>query len=162
MFDRLRAVALSLLLIVAFAAPALAGAFEDAVAKFANDDYSDTIDAIDGIAASGNPRAIPIISALQEERLLADPESKKVFIKQADDKIIDAATGAAVDKLPDGATEVRANNRVRRAVDAALGNLTLMSPDPGTRIAAAQSVFKAHDENALPIVDEALAKETNK
>jgi len=162
MFDRLRAAALSLLLIVAFALPAHAGAFEDAVAKFANDDYTDTVDAIEAIAASGNPLAAPIITALQDERLLADPESKKVFIKQADDKIIDAATGAAVDKLPDGATEVRANNRVRRAVDAALGSLTLMSPDPATRIAAAQAVFKSHDENALPVVDEALAKETNK
>jgi urea transport system permease protein len=160
--DRLRAAALSLLLIVAFAAPAFAGAFEDAVAKFANDDYSDTADAIDAVAASGNPLAFPIISALQDERLFADPESKKVFIKQADDKIVDAATGAAVDKLPDGATEVRLNNRLRRSVDAAIGSLTLMSPDPGKRIAAAQSVFKSHDEAALPVVDEALAKETNK
>jgi urea transport system permease protein len=161
-FDRLRAAAFSLLLIVAFAAPAFAGAFEDAVAKFANDDYSDTADAIDAVAASGNPLAFPIISALQDERLFADPESKKVFIKQADDKIIDAATGAAVDKLPDGATEVRLNNRLRRSVDAAIGSLTLMSPDPGKRIAAAQSVFKSHDEAALSTVDEALAKETNK
>jgi urea transport system permease protein len=161
-FDRLRAVAISLLLIVGFMAPAFAGPFEDAVAKFANDDFSDTAEAIDAIAASGNPLAFPIISALLDERLLADPETKKVFIKQADDKIIDAATGAAVDKLPDGATEVRLNNRLRRSVDAALGSLTLMSPDPAKRIAAAQSVFKSHDEAALPVVDEALAKETNK
>ena len=84
--------------------PAHAGPFEDAVAKFANDDYSDTAEAVDAIVASGNPLAFPIISALQDERLFADPDSKKVFIKQADDKIIDAATGAAVDKLPDGAS----------------------------------------------------------
>ena len=160
--DRLRAAALSLLLVVAVAAPAHAGAFEDAVAKFANDDYSDTVDAVDAIAASGNPLATTIIGALQDERLLADPGSRKVFIKQVDDRIIDAATGAAVDKLPDGATEVRVNNRVRRAIDAALGSLTLMSPDSATRIAAAQSVFKAHDEAALPTVEEALAKETDK
>jgi urea transport system permease protein len=37
-----------------------------------------------------------------------------------------------------------------------------MSPDPAKRIAAAQSVFKTHDENALSAVDEAMAKETNK
>jgi urea transport system permease protein len=159
--DRLRAVALSLLLIVAFAAPAFAGPFEDAVAKFANDDFSDTGDAIDAVASSGNPLAVPIIGALQEGRLIADPESKKVFIKQADDKIIDAATGAAVDKLPDGASEVRLNNRLRRTVATALGSLTLASPDPAKRIAAAQSVFKSHDENALPAVEEALARETN-
>ena len=159
---RLRGLALSVLLIAAFAVPAFAGPFEDAVAKFANDDFSDTGDAIEAIAGSGNPLAAPIIGALQEGRLVADPESKKVFIKQADDKIIDAATGAAVDKLPDGAAEVRLNNRLRRTVATALGSLTLASPDPAKRIAAAQSVFKSHDENALPAVEEALAKETNK
>ena len=161
-FDRLRAAVLSLLLIATFALPAHAGTFEDAVAKFANDDFSDTAEAIDAVAASGNPLAFPIISALGDERLLADPESKKVFIKQAGDKIIDAATGAAVDKLPGGAAEVRLNNRLRRSVDAALGSLTLMSPDPVKRVAAAQAVFKSHDENALSAVDEALAKETSK
>ena len=36
LFDRFRAAVLSLLLVVAFALPAYAGAFEDAVAKFAN------------------------------------------------------------------------------------------------------------------------------
>src|ERR1700752_4086999 len=152
MFDRLRAAALSFLLIVAFAVPAFAGPFEDAIAKFANDDFPVPAERVDAFAASGNPLAFPIISALQEERLFADPESKKVFIKQADDKIIDAATGAAVDKLPDGATEERLNNRLRRSVDAALGSLTLMSPDPAKRISAAQSVFKSHDENALSAV----------
>ena len=84
----------------------------------------------------------PIISALNEERLVADPASKKIFIKQPDGKIIDAATGAAVDNLPDNAADVRLNNRLRRTVEAALGSLTLLSPDPAKRIAAAQSVFK--------------------
>ena len=157
LFDRLRAAVLSFLLIFVFAAPAFAGPFGDAVAKFANDDFSDTAEAIDAVAASGNPLALPIISALGDERLFADPESKKVFIKQTDDKIIDATTGAAVGKLPDGASEVRLNNRLRRQVDAALGSLTLMSPDPAKRIAAAQSVFKSHPEDALTAVDEALA-----
>jgi len=159
--DRLCAVVLSLLLMVAFAAPAFAGPFEDAVAKFANDDFSDTGDAVEAVAGSGNPLAARIIGALQEGRLVADPDSKKVFIKQADGKIIDAATGAAVDKLPDNAAEVRLNNRLRRTIAAALGSLTLASPDPAKRIAAAQSVLKSHDENALPAVEEALAKETN-
>ena len=52
MLDRLRAAVLSLCLLVAFAMPAYAGAFEDAVAKFANDDFSDTAEAIDAVAAS--------------------------------------------------------------------------------------------------------------
>ncbi len=138
-FDRLRALVLSVFLIAAFAVPALAGPFEDAVAKFANDEFSDTDEAIGLIASSGNPLAFPIISALQDGRLSADPESKKVFVTGADGKIIDAATGAAVASLPAGAAAVRLNNRLRRTVEAALGGLTLLSPDPAKRIAAAQS-----------------------
>jgi urea transport system permease protein len=161
-FDRLRTLALSVLLIAAFAVPALAGPFEDAVAKFANDEFSDTEEAVGTIATSGNPLAFAIISALGEDRLSADPDTKKVFITQPDGKVIDAATGTAVDKLPDTAAAVRLNNRLRRTVEAALGGLTLLSPDPAKRIAAAQSVFKTHDEAMLPVVDGALAKETNK
>jgi urea transport system permease protein len=149
-------------LLMTFALPAFAGPFEDAVGKFANDEFSDTEEAVGVVASSGNPLAYPIISALQEERLMADPDTKKVYIKQADGKIIDAATGAAVDTLPDGASAVRLNNRLRRTVDAALGGLTLLSPDPATRITAAQSVFKSHDESVLPTVETALAKETNR
>jgi len=160
--DRIRALALSVFLIAAFAVPALAGPFEDAVAKFANDEFSDTEEAIGAIATSGNPLAFPIISALQDGRLSADPESKKVFVTQPDGKIVDAATGAAVASLPDGAAAVRLNNKLRRVVEAALGGLTLLSPDPAKRIAAAQSVFKTHDESMLPLVDGALAKESNK
>jgi len=161
-FDRLRALAFCLFLITAFALPAFAGPFEDAVAKFANDEFSDTEEAIGAVAGSGNPLAFPIISALQDGRLSADPDSKKVYISQEDGKIIDAATGAVVDKLPENAAAVRLNNRLRRSVEAALGGLTLLSPDPNKRIAAAQSVFKSHDENLLPVIDGALAKETNK
>src|SRR6187549_2732128 len=142
--------------------PALAAPFEDAVAKFANDDFSDTDEAIGAVAVSGNPLAFPIISALQEGRLSADPDTKKIFVTGTDGKIVDATTGAAVDKLPDNAAAVRLNNRLRRTVEAALGGLTLLSPDPARRIAAAQSVLKNHDENALPVIDGALAKETNK
>jgi urea transport system permease protein len=163
---RLRTLALAIvptaLVLSALALPAFAGPFEDAVGKFANDDFSDSEDAVATIAASGNPLAYPIISALHDERLNADPDTKKVYIKQEDGKIIDAATGAPVDSLPDGADVVRLNNKLRRSVEAALGGLTLLSPDPATRIAAAQSVFKSHEEALLPVVDRALAKETNR
>jgi urea transport system permease protein len=161
-FDRLRALFLSVFLIAAFALPAFAGPFEDAVAKFANDEFSDTEEAVGTIATSGNPLAFTIIEALQDGRLSADPDTKNVYVTEPDGKIIDAATGATVAKLPDNAVVVRLNNRLRRTVEAALGGLTLLSPDPAKRIAAAQSVFKTHDETMLPVIDGALQKETNK
>lgn len=150
------------LFLIAFALPAFAGPFEDAVAKFANDDYSDTEEAIGVVASSGNALAFPIINALQDGRLMADPDSKKVYVTGADGKSIDAATGQPVASVPDSASAVRLNNRLRRSVDAALGALTLMSPDVTTRIQAAQSVFKSHEESALDAVNTALSKETNK
>src|SRR5262249_60401701 len=107
------------------------------------------------------PLAYPIINALADERLMFDAESKKVYIKLPDGKAIDAATGAAIDSIPDSASAVNLNNRLRRAVDAALGGLTLLSPDVATRITAAQSVFKSHEEAVLPTVESALAKETS-
>jgi urea transport system permease protein len=150
------------LFLIAFALPAFAGPFEDAVAKFANDDYSDTEEAIGVVASSGNALAFPIISALQDGRLMADPDSKKVYVTGADGKSIDAATGQPVASVPDSASAVRLNNRLRRSVDAALGGLTLQSPDLGARLQAAQSVFKSHEETALEPVEGALAKETNR
>ncbi|MDA9436729.1 urea ABC transporter permease subunit UrtB [Bradyrhizobium sp. CCBAU 51627] len=158
---RLSSFVLSLFLI-AFALPAFAGPFEDAVAKFANDDFSDTDEAIGAVASSGNKLAFPIISALQDGRLMADPDSKKVYVTGTDGKSIDAATGEAVASVPDSASAVRLNNRLRRSVDAALGSLTLQSPDLGARLQAAQSVFKSHEETALEPVESALAKETNR
>ena len=157
-----RALPFAVLLIIATALPVLAGPFEDAVGKFANDEFSDTEEAVDTLATSGNPLAYAIVSALQDDRLMADPDTKKVYVKEPDGKIIDALTGAPVDSIPDSAASVRLNNKLRRHVEAALGSLTLQSPDPAVRIQAAQSVFKTHDESMLPAIDSALQKETNK
>ena len=93
---------------------------------------------------------------------MADPDTKKVYVTQPDGKIIDAMTGAAVASMPDSAAAVRLNNKLRRHVEAALGSLTLQSPDPAKRVQAAQTVFKTHDEAMLPAIDGALQKETNK
>jgi urea transport system permease protein len=159
---RFRALAIACLLIAATAIPALAGPFEDAVAKFANDDFSDTDEAVSIIASSGNPQAFAIINALQEGRLAADPDSKKVYLTGTDGKVTDAATGEAVTEVPASAAAVRLNNRLRRNIESALGGLTLMAPDPAKRIASAQSVFKSHETAMLPVIETALEKETNK
>src|SRR5260370_2567736 len=161
-FRTFRALPFAILLIFATALPVLAGPFEDAVAKFANDEFSDTEEAIGVLATGGNPLAYSIISALQDGRLMADPDTKKVYVTQPDGQTIDATTGAPVASIPDSASAVRLNNRLRRAVEAALGGLTLLSPDPARRIQAAQSVFKTHDETMLPVIDGALQKETDK
>ena len=47
-----RALPFAALLIVATALPVMAGPFEDAVGKFANDEFSDTEEAVGAIAAT--------------------------------------------------------------------------------------------------------------
>ena len=158
--ERFRALTIAFLLVISSGLPAFAGPFEDAVAKLANDSFSDTEEAVGTLATGGNPLAYSIISALQDGRLLADPATKKVFVKQPDGKIVEATTGVA-GAAPTGLIAVRLNNRLRRTVEAALGGLTLLSPDLAKRIQAAQSVFKSHDATMLPVVDSALQKENN-
>jgi urea transport system permease protein len=160
--DRTRAFVFAILLTAVFVVPALAGPFEDAIAKFATDDYSDTADAVDAIATSGNPQAFAIISALQDGRLFADPDSKKIYITGTDGKSAELLTGAAVANVPDSAPAVRLNNRLRGNIETALSGLTLMDPDPAKRLSSAQSIFKSHETAILPVIEAALAKETNK
>jgi urea transport system permease protein len=115
---------------------------------------------VEALGASGNPRALPILSALQDGRLYAQQYGTGLYIKQADGRFIDAATGAAQpDLMSSGLREVRMNNPVRSALDAALGGLRLFSPDAAVRRTAASAVFDAGDARALPLLDRAIAAE---
>ena len=141
------------------APPAQSQTLDDALAKFAEGSFNQTEEGITGLVASGSPRALAIIQALQAGQLFFDPASKKIFIRQGG-RVLDAATGAAVDPAPADLTEVRIINRLRRALDAAIGGLTLMSADPRQRLASAQAVFKSREASVLPALDAAIAKET--
>ena len=141
---------------------AQAGPYEDALSRFSADSFDQTIEGINEVVASGNALAAPVITALQEGRLLFSADSKRVFIREQPDRLIDAATGQpATGPAPADLAPVRLNNRLRRIVEAALGGLTLMAPDPGKRLEAAQAVLRSKDANALPALDQAIAKETD-
>ena len=149
-------------LLAALTADAQAGPYEDALSRFSADSFDETIEGINGVVASGNALAAPVITALQDGRLLFSAESKRVFIRDKSDQLIDAATGEPIAGSPPAdLAPVRLNNRLRRIVEAALGGLTLMAPDPGKRLEAAQAVLRSKDANALPALDQAIAKETD-
>ena len=141
---------------------AQAGPYEDALSRFSADSFDQTIEGINEVVASGNARAAAIITALQEGRLLFSAESKRIFIREPSDRLSDAATGEPVAGSPPAdLAPVRLNNRLRRIVEATLGSLTLMAPDPGKRLEAAQAVLRSKDANALPALDQAIAKESD-
>src|SRR5262249_21753422 len=138
-----------------------AGPYEDALAHFLADSFDETIEGVNGVAASGHPLAETVISALQAGRLFFSVEQKQVFFRDPTETLFDAATGSPVARSPPAdLAQVRLNNRLRGIIAAVLGNLTLLSPDPTKRLEAAQAVFKSKDPNALPALVQAIAKET--
>ncbi len=152
--------ALGLILVLFYALPAAAQDISGALAKLAADSYADTAAAVVDLAGSGHPRAAVIVAALQDGRLEFDRASKAVVLRTASG-VVDAATGAAIAPVPGSLSPVRVNNRVRTALAAAMGALTLMSPDPAKRREAADAVFKSRDQAALPTLEAAIAKEAD-
>ena len=150
-------------LAVLFAGPAAhAATFEETLQHFTADDFTETEAGIGEVAESGNPMAAKVLSALQNGNLMFSADKKAVFIKDDADRLLDAATGKpAAGAAPADIDTVRINNRLRRSIDAAIGSLTLLDPDPAKRFDAAQAVFKSKEENALPALQKAIDKETN-
>jgi urea transport system permease protein len=158
-----RWVAALLAIALAFAAaPLRAAGLEEALAHFATDDYSEIEAGITAVVASGDPRAALILEALQDDRLLYSAGQRRVFYKDQSGRLFDAATAMpTAGNGPADMDTVGINNRLRRALDAALGGLTLMSPDRARRYDAAQAVFKSHEANVLPAIETAIDKETD-
>lgn len=125
--------------------------------------FDETEAAIAALAASGDDRVAGILEKLGNGDLYVRKEDKAVvFAEKAgkDFKLTDLVTGADAGIVAKGAVEkIKVNNRLRRAITAAIGNLTLMSPDPAVRRAAAEQVMKAKDAAAIPALDAAIAAE---
>jgi urea transport system permease protein len=139
---------------------ARAAGLDEALTHFTADDFSETVTGVRDVVASGDPRAFIIIHALQDGQLLYSAGQKAVYVKDDAGKLTDAATGKPIaGDPPADITTVRINNRLRGAIDAALGGLTLLSPNPSVRYDAAQAVFKSRQASVLPTLDAAIAKE---
>jgi urea transport system permease protein len=158
-----RACLVALLLALSYAlgcATAHAASLDEAFAHFTADDFSETSTGINDVAASGDPRAETIIRALQDGRLMFSAERKAVYVKDDSGKLTDAATGAPIDgAAPADVDIVRLNNRLRGALEAAVGGLTLLASNPNARYDAAQAVFKSRRVSALPTLKIAIARE---
>ena len=145
-----------LLAVVLIAAPARAqDAADAALAKFSASGFAEVEQGIFALAGSGLPTAQAVLEAMADGRLLVRASDKAVFVKAADGSILDARTGAVAKVQGSALKPVRINNRLRRAVEQAMGSLTMMSPDPAKRLESAQSVFRSRDVTALEPLDAA-------
>jgi urea transport system permease protein len=169
-FYSLLAIRYSLLvaaLLLALAAGALAQAdLRPLVANLAAGGYDETEKAIAALAASGDAEAIPILEALGEGDLYVGKADGMVVIgRKAGGRSLalsDPLTGKALGESSSGALDkIKVNNRIRRAIRAAVGSLTLMSPDPRARLRAANTAYAAADPEALEALEAALAQESD-
>jgi urea transport system permease protein len=142
--------------------PAVADPLDDTLARFSLDKFPETEHAIGELAASGHKTAAAILEALGDNRLLADPGNKRLYVKTPSGELIDARSATKADGVDAaGLKKVRVNNALRRALEAAVGSLTLLSSDPATRRSAAEAVFKSRDPTALNAVSQALERESD-
>jgi urea transport system permease protein len=155
-----------LLLCVTLWAP-LAGAqtLEELAARLPAGDFDDRERVIAEIAATGDPAAIGLLEALAEGDLAvlkSNDRLVRIVEEGRDDFAFDYFTGEAYGEIGRrDASKVRVNNSLRRAIDAAIGMLTLGSPDPALRIASAESVFDSGDPDQIPALDAALEREAD-
>jgi len=140
---------LLLVLVWLYAGPARA---EANLTPFASSSFVDIQRGVEALGTSGDPRALPILQALQAGQLVVGP-GNQILIRDGT-ALRDATTGEPV---PDAATRpVRMNNNVRRTAQAALGALRLFAPDPATRAVAAEDVFHSRDPADAPALDRAI------
>lgn len=153
------AVAIILILLSAVL-PARADEFATLLTALAGDSFAEKEQAVVALGKLGDQRAIAVLTALKDGRLIKAPD-RRVLVSDAA-KLTDPVTGAGVsDVAADAAERIRVNNRLRGAVEAALGALTLFSPDPSARLAAAQDALRHPSADQAALLDKALAAETD-
>jgi urea transport system permease protein len=127
--------------------------------------YDETEAQISALADSGDARAAPALKALAAGDLYTRKSDGKVFIAARAGKgyeLRDPISGETAGEAGRREVEkIRVNNRLRRAVRAALGALTLGGGSDAQRLAAAETLFKTRDGDALEALDAALEKESS-
>ncbi|MEZ5934013.1 MAG: urea ABC transporter permease subunit UrtB [Alphaproteobacteria bacterium] len=144
---------LALLVNVLPAAAADEAVLRPLVQALAEGSFDDKAAAIQALAGTGDPVVARVLEVLREGDLYQRTSDDLVVIaekKQRELVLFDPITGEELETVKSrAASKIKVNNRLRRQIDGALGALTLMSPDRGTRLRAAQAVFDRANPDQL-------------
>jgi urea transport system permease protein len=144
------------LLLPPLAARALTAAQAHAISA---GDSDARVAALQQALVAGDPRVPVLVRALLDGAVRVDAE--RAYIVAADGSAMDAATGQPATLPAEGVEEAVNNNRMRGELQAALAALGLGSADAAERRAGFAALGEAMDEAKLPLVEGALAKETD-
>ena len=154
---------LTLVLTLLFTGMAQAQSFEELVAALPQGEYDDRAEIVQKIAATGDPRAVSVLTMLGDGELyeLKSDDSLVRIIKQGDAyQSYDPLTGDALGEVGrrDG-SKVKVNNSLRREIRSAIGILTLRSDDPAKRLEAASAALRNPDPEQIEALDGAIEVE---
>jgi urea transport system permease protein len=147
-----------LLILLLLALPARAQDAFVALLPGLGSNFNAQAEAVERLGALGDPRAIAVLRALGDGRLLRGTDGG-LFVRDGA-VLTDAATGAVAPMPSPEPQRITINNRVRVALRGALGRLQIVSPDPAERLAAAEAVFRTRSAENVPLLEAALARET--
>jgi urea transport system permease protein len=156
----LRLAGVVLLLTVALSA-AKADDFGALVGGLADDSFADKEKAVKALGARGDPRAVSVLQALTDGRLLRSANGAVVVSDTTGrtTRLRDAVTGEEIVGDPDSFARIIVNNRLRGAVEGALSALTLFSTDPAARLTAAQDALRHPSAGGAALLEKAIATE---
>jgi urea transport system permease protein len=114
------------------------------------------VEALQKAVENPDERTVRFIQALSDDAVKLVGEVPVIVV---DGKGIDPVTQAEV-QVPDTAEDVMNNNRMRGELDTALAAVKLLSPDATVRRAAIKTLGGQVDAGKLPLLQKALAQET--
>lgn len=124
----------------------------------ASGDNETRIEALQKALPEADAKLAALVQALLDDAVKVD--EKRTYVMH-DAGYVDAATGEAATP-PESAEDVTNNNRMRGELEAALASLKLLSDDAAKRAEAIRELSRQSlGDSHLPMVEKALAKETN-
>jgi len=157
---RVRVLLLSSLTLLAIAVAPLARAdeFASLLSDLANGGFADKEKAVIALGRLGDERAVAVLTALKDGRLIKTPDGR-ILVSDAV-RLTDPISSTAVSGITaDEAERIRVNNRLRGAIEGAIGELTLFSSDPAARLAAAQDALRHPSADQPALLEKAIAAE---
>jgi urea transport system permease protein len=162
---RLIAILVTCLLIAVPAARAQGQATPQMVDALGQGGFSEREAAIVALVATGDERVVTVLQALLDNNLFMRKTDAKVVIATKSGgalALTDPLEGADLGAATSSDVErVKVNNSLRGKLRTAIGQLTLMNPDPVMRLSAAENVLKNADPGMLELLDKAIAAETD-
>jgi urea transport system permease protein len=134
-------------------------------AGFVDANFARVAETAETLAATGDPAAAIILQALRDGRLHWMKADETLLIAERDGRdmlLFDLFSGDPIGTASRrDVSKVKVNNAIRNQVDALIGGLTLLSPDPEARRSAAEAVFEGRDPALLGTLAQAIQQETD-